>query len=71
MVKKSFSLTIDNKTYQVEILRPGTIAVDGNVYEIEMQPNGVRVDGNLLVASLSQGFAIVGGKLYETEWQGE
>ena len=69
MVKKSLSLTIEDKTYQVEVLRAGAIAVDGNVYEIEMEPNGVRVNGDLLVASLSEGFAIVGGKLYETEWQ--
>jgi hypothetical protein len=69
MVKKSFALTIDGKTYQVEVLRPGVISVDGNVFNVEIEDNGVRVDDASFVASLSDDFAIVGGKLYETEWQ--
>jgi hypothetical protein len=68
MVKKSFALTVDDKTYQVEILRPGTISVDGNVYTVEVDGNSVRVNDESLVASMSEGFAIVGGKLYETDW---
>jgi len=68
VVKKSFALTVDGKTYQIEILRPGTISVDGNVYNVEVDEQGVRVNGEAWVASLSDDFAIVGGKLYETEW---
>ena len=71
MVSKSFALTIDGKTYQVEVVRPGVISVDGNVFNIERTDNGVTVDGEALVARMSEGFAIVGGKLYETEWQVE
>lgn len=69
MVSKSFALTVDGKTYQVEVIRPGVISVDGNVFDIERTGNGVTVDGQALVARLSTGFAIVGGKLYETEWE--
>jgi hypothetical protein len=69
MVKKSFTLTVDGKTYQVQVLRPGVIAVDGNVFNVETDENGVRVNDESFVASLSEGFAIVGGKLYETEWE--
>ena len=69
MVKKSFALTVDGKTYQVEVLRPGVISVDGNVFNVEPDEKGVRVNDESFVASLSEGFAIVGGKLYETEWE--
>jgi hypothetical protein len=69
MVSKSFALTVDNRTYQVEVVRPGVISVDGHVFNIERTANGVSVDGEALVARMSEGFAIVGGKLYETEWQ--
>ena len=69
MVKKTLALTIDGKTFQVQVLRPGVISVDGNVFNVETDENGVRVNDELLVASLSDGFAIVGGKLYETEWE--
>ena len=68
MVKRSLKLTIDDKTYQVEVIKPGTIAVDGNVFQIEVDDNGVIVNGDVMTASLSEDFAIVGGKLYETEW---
>lgn len=71
MVKKSLSLNVDGKTYQVEVLRPGMISVDGNVFTVEMIEDGVIVNGEGLVASLSDDFAIVGGKLYETEWKVE
>ena len=66
--KTSFALTIDDKTYQVQVLRPGTISIDGNVYTVEKTENGVQVGDETFVGSLSDGFAIVGGKLYETEW---
>jgi hypothetical protein len=69
MVKKALALTIDGKTYQVQVLRPGVISVDGNVFNVEKDENGVRVNDESFVASLSEGFAIVGGKLYETEWE--
>jgi len=69
MVKKSFALTVDGKTYQVEILGSGRISVDGNVYTVELDDKGVRINDEAVTASLSEGFAIVGGKLYETEWQ--
>jgi hypothetical protein len=69
MVSKSFTLTIDGKSYQVEVVRPGVIAVDGNIFNVEKTPNGVTVDGEPMVGSMSEGFAVVGGKLYETEWQ--
>jgi hypothetical protein len=69
VVSKSLALTIDGKTYEVEVLRPGVIAVDGNVYNVEKTPKGVTVDGEAMVGSMSEGFAVVGGKLYETEWQ--
>ena len=71
MVKKSFELIVDGKTYQVEELRPGVISVDGNVFNVAVTDKGVTVDGEPLVGSLSEGFAIVGGKLYETEWDVE
>ena len=71
MVKKSFSMNVDGKEFQVEVLRPGVISVDGNVFNIEMTDNGVAVNDQSLAASLSDGFAIVGGKLYETEWKTE
>ena len=71
MVKKAFELTIDGKTYQVQVLRPGTISVDGNVYSVEVSEDGVRINGEALVASLSEEFAIVGGKLYGTAWSAE
>jgi hypothetical protein len=69
VVSKSFALTIDGKTYHVEVLRPGVIAVDGNVYNVERTAKGVTVDGAAMVGSMSEGFAVVGGKLYETQWQ--
>ena len=69
MVKKSLSLNIDGRTYQVEVLRPGVLSVDGQIVNVEITDNGVSVEGEPLVASLSEGFAIVGGKLYETEWE--
>jgi hypothetical protein len=69
MVKKSFALNVDGKTYQVEVLRAGTISIDGNVYNVEIDGGSVRVNDETYAASLSEGFAIVGGKLYETEWQ--
>jgi hypothetical protein len=71
MVNKSFTLSVDGKTYQVDVPGPGMISIDGNVFPIEMTGNGVKVGDEALVASLSQGFAIVGGKLYETEWKTE
>ena len=40
--KTSFALTIDGKTYQVEVLRPGMISIDGNVFTVEMTENGVK-----------------------------
>jgi hypothetical protein len=67
--KTSFALTIDDKTYQVLVLRPGTISIDGNVYTVEKTENGVKVGDETFVGSLSDGFAIIGGKLYETEWE--
>ena len=69
MVKKSLSLNVDGRTYQVEVLRPGVLSVDGQVVNVEVTDKGVTVDGEALAASLSEGFAIVGGKLYETEWE--
>ena len=69
MVKKSFALTVDGKTYQIEVLGPGRISVDGNVHNIELEGKNVRVDDESMTASLSEGFAIVGGKLYEIEWR--
>jgi hypothetical protein len=67
--KTSFALTIDDKTYQVQVLRPGTISIDGNVFNVEKTKNGVKVGDETFVGSLSEGFAIIGGKLYETEWE--
>jgi hypothetical protein len=69
MVSKSFELIIDGKTYRVEALRPGVISVDGNVFNVQVGKSGVTVNDRSLAASLSEGFAIVGGKLYETEWK--
>ena len=69
MVKKSFELTIDGKTYQVEALRPGVLSIDGNVFNVTAGEQGVTVNDEPLAASLSEGFAIVGGKLYQTDWQ--
>ena len=71
MVKRSLALTIDGKVYQVEILRPGVISVDGQVFNVETTEDAVVVNEEQVVASLSGGFAIVGGKLYETEWKVE
>jgi len=68
---KSFKLTVDGKTYQVDIPAPGMISVDGNVFKIQMDPKGVQVNDKLLVSSLSKDFAVVGGKLYETSWKVE
>ena len=68
MVKKSFALVVDGKTYQVKVLRAGVISVDGQVYDVAVNDDGVQVNGDVLAASLSEGFAIVSGKLYETEW---
>ena len=47
--KTSFALTIDDKTYQVQVLRPGTISIDGNVYTVEKTENGVQVDDETFV----------------------
>jgi hypothetical protein len=69
MVTKSFSLDIDGRTYQVEAVRPGVLSIDGHIVNVEMTEQGVSIDGEPLVASLSEGFAIIGGKLYEIEWQ--
>ena len=69
MVKRSFSLTIDGKTYRVEVVKPGMIAVDGNIFNVEVAPKGVRVNGNLLPSSLTADVAVVAGKLYETQWR--
>jgi hypothetical protein len=66
---RAFELTIDGKSYQVQILRPGVISVDGSVFNIEMLENGVKVDGESFVASMCTDFGIVGGKLYEAEWK--
>jgi hypothetical protein len=66
---KSFVVTIDGMTYRAEIVRPGVISVDGNVFQVEKTDRGVTVDGTPMVGSLSEGFAVVGGKLYETEWE--
>ena len=68
-MKKSFELTIDGKTFQVEALRPGVISIDGNVVNVQVGEKGVTVNEESLAASLSEGFAVVGGKLYEVEWQ--
>ena len=67
--KTSFALTVDDKTYQVQVVRPGTISIDGNVYTVEKTENGVKVGDETFVGSLSDDFAIIGGKLYETEWE--
>ena len=67
--KRSFALTIDDKTYQVQVLRPGMISIDGHIYTVEKTENGVKVGDETFVGSLSEGFAIIGGKLYETEWK--
>jgi hypothetical protein len=69
MVKKSFELTVDGKTYQVEALRPGVLSIDGNVVNVTTSEQGVTINDEPLAASLSDGFAIVGGKLYQTGWQ--
>jgi hypothetical protein len=81
--KRSFELTIDGKTYQVQILRPAdseghpdtrrpaVIAVDGNVFNVEKSENGVKVGDESFATSLSADLAIVGGKLYEIEWEVE
>jgi hypothetical protein len=69
MVNKSLTVTIDGRTYQVEVLRPGVLSIDGQVVNVEITDQGVAVEGEMLTASLSEGFAIVGGKLYETEWE--
>jgi hypothetical protein len=66
---KSFTLNIDGRTYQVEAIRPGVLAIDGAVVQVEISENGVQVDGEPMVAALSEEFAIVGGKLYETDWK--
>jgi hypothetical protein len=66
---KSFVLKVEGTTYQAEILRPGVISVDGNVFHVEKTAKGVNVDGTPMAGSLSTGFAVVGGKLYETEWE--
>lgn len=79
---RAFQLVIDGKTYQVQVLRPGVIAVDGNVFNVQVTPNGVKVGNELFVASIGcslsgcsdagqsgEGLSIVGGKLYETEWK--
>ena len=69
MVNKSFTLNIDGKAYQVNIPHPGTISIDGNLFTIDITDNGVQVGDECLAGSLSEDFAIVGGKLYEIEWQ--
>ena len=69
MVKRSFSLTVNGKTYRVEVVKSGVIAVDGNVFNVELSPKGVRVNGNLVASSLSADVAVVAGKLYQTQWQ--
>jgi hypothetical protein len=71
MVSKSLSLTIDGKTYQVEVIKPGVIAVDGNVFNVEVDGKRVRVDDQELTASLSDDVAVVSGNLYETEWKAD
>ena len=45
------------------------IAIDGNVFNVEMTSNGVKVDDESFVASMCTDFGIVGGKLYEAEWK--
>lgn len=69
MVSKSFTLAIDGRTYQVQVVRSGVISIDGEIYNVEGDEKGVRINGELLTASLSGDFAVVGGKLYETEWR--
>ena len=69
MVTKSFTLNIDGRTYQVEAVRPGVLAIDGHIVNVQVTEQGVSIDGEPLVASMSDGFAIVGGKLYEAEWE--
>jgi hypothetical protein len=66
-----FQLTIDGRTYDVQIVRPGVISVDGHLFNVERLANGVKVDEEPFVASICTDFAIVGGKLYETEWKVE
>lgn len=69
MVKRSFTLTVDCKTYSVELLRPGVLAIDGEVFNVDVNGKGVTVDDDLLSASLSEDFAVVQGKLHEVEWE--
>lgn len=69
MVSKSFSLTIEGKTYQVAVLQPGVISIDGKVIPVEANGKRVNVNGTSVVASLSEDFAVVGGKLYDITWQ--
>ncbi len=69
MVNKTLQLTIDGKTYRVDVPGPGMISVDGNVFQIEMTPNGVKVNDKPVVCSLSPDFAVVAGKLYSTGWK--
>jgi hypothetical protein len=69
MVGRSFSLTVEGRTYEVEIIRPGVISVDGNVFNVEVEDGKVRVGDETFVASLSKDFAVVGGRLYDTEWK--
>ena len=66
---KSFTLDVDGKTYQVEAIRPGVLAIDGNVVQVEITEKGARIDDEAIAATLSEGFAIVSGKLYEIDWQ--
>lgn len=66
---KSFTLDVDGKTYQVEVIRPGVLAIDGNVVQVEITEQGAQIDDEAIAATLSEGFAIVSGKLYEIDWQ--
>ena len=45
------------------------LSIDGNVFNVTAGEQGVTVNDEPLAASLSEGFAIVGGKLYQTDWQ--
>ena len=45
MVKKSFSLNVDGRIYQIRVLRPGVLSIDGQIVNVEMTDNGVSVEG--------------------------
>lgn len=66
---KSFTLNVDGKTYQVQAIRPGVLSIDGNVVQVKITEQGAQIDDESMAATLSEGFAIVSGKLYAIDWQ--